>query len=136
MLGHVPVHRAILCASLRLPWGFSITDEILDMVRLPPRLSYRTDLQLFTVPTDSMAPRYFPGETVLIGNGRMPIEGEFVVIMRRNDGDDSLDAALGRLIKTTDATLEIEQYNPVERYRIARKDVAELWRVIPQSELY
>lgn len=136
LLGHVAVHRAILCVSLRAPWCFRVTDEIVDMVRLPPRMNYRADLKLFTVPTDVMAPRYFPGETVLIGNSRMPSDGDFVVVMRRNSEDRDLDAAIGRLIRTSDATLEIEQYNPAEHYKIARRDIEEVWRIIPQSELF
>jgi transcriptional regulator with XRE-family HTH domain len=132
----VPLYRTLAYGSSP-PWDFRLTGEIVDMVNAPSRLNGRKDLRAFQVATDVMVPRYFPGEMLWISRARMATEGDFVVVMRKNhDGNTSHseDATLGRLTKLTASHVEVEQYKPAKRKRIARKDIEEIWRVVPMAE--
>lgn len=137
--GHdvVPVFRTTMNNKGTLPWSFRVTGEVVDMVNSPRQLRHRKDLRAFQVPNDHMSPRYLPGEMVWMSMGRMAIEGDFVVVMRKshNGNDtDSEEAALGRLIKLAPHYIEIEQYKPAKIYKIQRKDIAEIWRIVPAAE--
>lgn len=133
----VPLFRTVADGSAGMPWVFRVTGEVVDMVNAPYQLRNRKDLRALEVPTDHMAPRYFKSEMIWISQARMVSEGDWAVIYRHHqDGKqaDSEYATLGRVIALTPNHVEIEQYKPARTFKIARKDISAVWRIVPAAE--
>jgi phage repressor protein C with HTH and peptisase S24 domain len=83
-----------------------------------------------------MAPRYEPGEIVLIWAQRPALIGRDVVVQLRppHDGENPR-AYLKRLVRRNDKELILEQFNPKKTMALKMKDVISVHMVLTRDEM-
>jgi len=110
--------------------------EPIDYVRRPLSLIGKGEIYALHVESDSMAPRYEPGEIVLVWAQRPALIGRDVVVQLRpsHDGENPR-AYLKRLIKRNDKELILEQFNPRKTMSLKMKDVISVHMVLTRDEM-
>lgn len=114
---------------------FSFNGEVAGLVKRPPGLIGVKKVFALHVLSDSMVPRYDPGEIVYCG-GRDPVIGDHVVIeCFPEEGASAGKAFIKKLVKRHAGEIVVEQYNPPKQLTFDRYAIKHLWRVIPNREL-
>ncbi|KKX28248.1 helix-turn-helix transcriptional regulator [Rhizobium sp. LC145] len=114
---------------------FSFNGEVQGFVRRPPGVASLKNVFALHVLSDSMVPRYDPGEVIYCG-GREAVPGDHVVIEMFPEEEGHVGKAfIKKLVQRTAKEIIVEQYNPAKRIRYDRYAVKHLWRVIPLKEL-
>lgn len=114
---------------------FSFNGEVAGYVRRPAGIAHVRKVFALHVLSDSMVPRYDPGDVIYCG-GRDPVPGDHVVIeMFPEEGSRAGKAFVKKLVRRTNAEITVEQYNPKMEITFDRYAVKQLWRIIPQREL-
>lgn len=114
---------------------FTLNGEIAGHVRRPPGIAHLRNVFALHILSDSMVPRYDPGELIYCG-GREPVPGDHVVIeMFPDEGSKVGKAYVKKLIRRTASEIEVQQYNPTKVFTYNRYAVKNVWRVIPPREL-
>jgi phage repressor protein C with HTH and peptisase S24 domain len=110
--------------------------EPIDYVRRPLSLIGKGEIYALHVESDSMAPRYEPGEIVLIWAQRPALIGRDVVVQLRppHDGENPR-AYLKRLVRRNDKELILEQFNPKKTMALKMKDVISVHMVLTRDEM-
>jgi phage repressor protein C with HTH and peptisase S24 domain len=115
---------------------FFLNGEVAGYVRRPPGLAHVTNVFAIHILTDSMVPRYDPGELLYCG-GRAPIPGDHVLIeMMPEDGEKNGKAYVKKLKRRTKAEIICEQYNPAKEIPFNAYALKDMWRIIPPNELF
>lgn len=115
---------------------FSLNGEVAGYVRRPPGLESMMNVFAVHILTDSMVPRYDPGELLYCG-GRAPMPGDHVLIeMYPQDGEKNGKAYIKKLKRRTKAEIICEQYNPPGERTFDAYQLKNMWRVIPPRELF
>jgi len=115
-----------------------LDDEVVDHVRRPASLDNRRDVYAIYFAGNSMEPRYEPGEVAYVDPKRAPKARDYVVVQLRKEEDDGerIHKVLAkRLIRVTATFVELEQFNPAITFRVNRREVAHIHRIIPWEEL-
>ncbi len=114
---------------------FRFNGENQGYVRRPPGLANIRKAFALHVISESMVPRYMPGELIYVG-GREPVPGDHVVIdlFPENEGEVG-KSYIKYFVRRTGADLIVSQYNPPKELTFNRYAVKALWRVIPLAEL-
>lgn len=114
---------------------FSFNGEVQGRVRRPPGIASLTNVFALHVLSDSMVPRYDPGEVIYCG-GREPVAGDHIVVEMFPEAEGQTGKAfIKKLVQRTAKDIVVEQYNPPKRFTYDRYAVKALWRVIPLKEL-
>lgn len=114
---------------------FSFNGEVAGLVRRPPGIAHLRNVFALHILSDSMVPRYDPGELIYVG-GREPVPGDHVVIeMFPEEGGKVGKAYVKKLLRRTEKEIIVGQYNPAKELSFDRYGVKRLWRVIPPREL-
>lgn len=114
---------------------FTFNGEVAGMARRPPGILHLRNVYALHVLSDSMVPRYDPGEMIFVG-GREPVPGDHVVIeMFPEEGAKAGKSYIKKLVRRTAKEVIVRQYNPDKEYSFDRYGVKQIWRVIPQREL-
>jgi phage repressor protein C with HTH and peptisase S24 domain len=114
---------------------FRFNGEVMGYVQRPPGIAHLRKVFALDVLSDSMFPRFKPGEMVYCG-GREPVPGDDVVIEMFPEGDERVGKAfIKSLLKRSGNTLIVEQYNPHKEISFDRYTIKHVWRVIPLKEL-
>ena len=114
---------------------FSFNGEVAGLARRPPGIAHLRNVYALHILSDSMVPRYDPGELIYVG-GREPIPGDHVVIeMFPEEGAQAGKAYVKKLLRRTEKQIIVSQYNPAMELSFDRYGVKRLWRVIPPREL-
>lgn len=114
---------------------FTLNGEVAGYVRRPPGIAHLRNVFALHILSDSMVPRYDPGELIYVG-GREPVPGDHVVIeMFPAEDAKAGKAYVKKLLRRTASEIEVEQYNPAKIYTFDRYAVKSVWRVIPPREL-
>jgi phage repressor protein C with HTH and peptisase S24 domain len=108
----------------------------IDYVRRPLSLIGKGEIYALHVESDSMAPRYEPGEIVLVWAQRPALIGRDVVVQLRpsHDGENPR-AYLKRLVRRNDKELILEQFNPRKTMSLKMKDVISVHMVLTRDEM-
>lgn len=107
-----------------------------EFVRRPPGIAHLKNVFALYVLSDSMAPRYEPGEVIYCSN-REPVPGEYVVIEMFPETEGKAGKAfIKRLKQRTGKEIIVEQFNPPKTIPFDRYAVKQIWRVIPNKELF
>lgn len=115
---------------------FSLNGEIAGYARRPPGLAHVANVFAVHILTDSMVPRYDPGELLYCG-GRAPVPGDHVLIEMYPEGEESVGKAyIKKLSRRTQAEIICEQYNPPAIRTFDAYSLKNMWRVIPPRELF
>jgi phage repressor protein C with HTH and peptisase S24 domain len=110
--------------------------ETIEYVRRPISLVGKGEVYALYVEGDSMAPRYEPGEIVLVYAARPPVIGRDVVIQVRPKVEgDNPQAYLKRLVRRTDREITVEQFNPRKTRTFKLADVLSIHLVLTRDEM-
>ena len=113
--------------------------EVLGYLRRPPALEGRRDVYGVYVAGASMYPRFGEGEAVFVDPKRPPMIGDdvilFLVEADEHEGDRVRNVLVKRLKRRTADWYELEQFNPACTFRIDRKRVRAVHRIVPAGEL-
>jgi phage repressor protein C with HTH and peptisase S24 domain len=110
--------------------------EPMEYVRRPLSLIGKGEIYALHVESDSMAPRYEPGEIILVWAQRPALIGRDVVVQLRPDHDgENPRAYLKRLLKRNDKDLTLEQFNPKKTLSLKMKDVISVHMVLTRDEM-
>lgn len=113
-----------------------INGDAVDWVRRPPRLRGRKDIFALWVRSNSMARWRSEGDLVYCEGARAPRNGDFVIIQMKPNGiDDDRPAFLKRLVSQGGNDYTVEQFNPAKTFKIPKKHVDAMFRVIDWAEL-
>lgn len=114
---------------------FSFNGQSQGLVRRPAGLAGVKNVFALHVLSDSMVPRYDPGDVIYCG-GREPVAGDHAVIEMYPEAEGQAGKAfVKKLLQRTAKEIIVEQYNPPKRISYDRFSVKNLWRVIPMKEL-
>lgn len=124
--GEIEIERAML-----------ETDHTVRMIERPPALWNVRDPYAIQFIGSSMEPRYYQGELGIVNPGRVPGPGDFVVA-QLNDGqsDAVVTVLVKQLVKVAGNYYELRQFNPDLTFRIERRRVSRLHRIMLSSELW
>jgi len=115
------------------------SDEVIGHLKRPVLLDGRADIYGVYVQGSSMAPRFRDGETAFVEGKRPASVGDDVVVYLVSpdrEGEDQFHAVLIKtLVRKSASYIELEQYNPPITFKVDRKAVRQIDRVIPWSEL-
>jgi phage repressor protein C with HTH and peptisase S24 domain len=115
---------------------FTLNGEVQGYVRRPPGIAHLRNVFAVHIISDSMVPRYDPGELQYCG-GRAPVPGDHVVIeMFPEEGESSGKAYVKKLVGRARGELICEQYNPKKQITFDAYAVKNMWRIIPPRELF
>lgn len=112
-------------------------DHVVRLIERPPALSNARDAYAIYYQGSSMEPRYYQGEIGVVDPQRPPGPGDFVVV-QLCDGqtDDVVTVIVKQLVRTTSAYVELRQFNPPATFRIARRKVKRIHRIVGPNEAY
>lgn len=114
---------------------FTFNGEVAGMARRPPGILHLRNVFALHVLSESMVPRYDPGELIFVG-GREPVPGDHVVIeMFPEEGSTVGKSYIKKLMRRTAKEVIVQQYNPLKDYSFDRYAIKQIWRVIPPREL-
>jgi phage repressor protein C with HTH and peptisase S24 domain len=114
---------------------FSFNGEVSGYVRRPPGIAGMNNVFALHVLSDSMVPRYDPGEIIYCG-GREPVPGDHVVVETFPEAEGQAGKSfIKKLKQRTGREIIVEQYNPAKEITFDRYAIKHLWRVIPLKEL-
>lgn len=114
---------------------FSLNGEVAGYVRRPPGIANLRKVFALHILSDSMVPRYDPGELIYCG-GRDPVPGDHIVIETYpEEGQRVGKAYVKKLLKRTTNQVICAQYNPAKELVFDPYAVKAIWRIIPLHEL-
>ena len=119
------------------PDGWSLWNgDVIDMVARPAGLAGVPGAFAVYAVGDSMEPRYYQGELIMIHPGKPLTTGAFVLVQRRprNDGEPPR-AVIKRLVKRTGSKVVLEQFNPPKSFEIKAGDIVSIYRVVGSGEV-
>lgn len=118
--------------------AFIDSSDIIDHLPRPPSLVDRQGIYGLYAAGCSMEPRWEAGDPMYIDPKRPPAIGDDVVVylMKPSGDDHELEAALlKRLVRQSASFVELEQFNPPMTFRVERRRIKAIHRVIPRREL-
>ncbi len=114
---------------------FQFNGDVSGYVRRPPGIAAIQNVFALHVLSDSMVPRYDPGEVIYCG-GREAVPGDHVVIETFPDAEGQAGKSfIKKLKKRAAKEIVVEQYNPPKEITFDRYAIKHVWRVIPLKEL-
>jgi len=114
---------------------FTLNGEVSGYARRPPGIAHLRKVFALHVLSDSMVPRYDPGEMIYCG-GRDAVPGDHVVIETFPEKDEQVGKAyVKKLVSRTQKELVCLQYNPNKTLTFNPYAVKNVWRIIPLREL-
>ena len=144
----VPVLGTAACAELSFGTnGDSVDietmeidhDEVIDYLRRPLALMDRRDVYAIYFTGYSMAPKFEPGEPAYVDPKRAPQVMDYAIIQLRTTDSEEEERVFAvmakRIVRQTASYIELEQFNPAATFRVDRKAVKSLHRIIPWAEL-
>lgn len=111
-------------------------DNVVRYVTRPPMLSGVSGAYAIYFHGSSMEPVFEQGDIGIVDPRRPPSPGDYVVA-QLNDGlsDDVMTVLVKRLVRSTSAFVELEQFNPAMRFRVPRRQVARIHRILSRAEM-
>lgn len=107
--------------------------EVLDYLARPASMAQDRDAYALTILSDSMAPRFEPGERVAVSPREPASIGDDVIVQLRGSGEeeDRIKLVLiKRLVRRTASYVELRQFNPDVTFRIEARRVALMHKVL------
>lgn len=108
--------------------------EVLDYLSRPASLANDKDAYALTVISDSMSPRFEPGERIAV-SPRAPVSvGDDVIVQLRGNGEDQeadrvAMVLVKRLVRRSAGFVELRQFNPDKILRVEAERIASIHKV-------
>lgn len=116
--------------------SFELNGQTIDYVMRPPGLAGARDAFALFVVSDSMAPRYEPGDLVFVHPHRPVTPGCDVVVELKGPDGTPGQCFIKRLVRMTARELLLAQFNPPrDDIAIARHLVRNVFRILTPKEL-
>ena len=128
----------LLATSLAGEWGQAGSgielaavqwEEVVEMVARPSSLAVDRDAYALTVVGDSMWPRFRPGRRIAV-SPRSPIAVGDDVLVRLRPSASSGQILMKALIKRTNDTIELRQFNPDLKFSVDNSQVEAIHKVV------
>lgn len=142
----LPIHGTGYCDDLRIQQDGSYVDieqtlynpdNQVGLIERPPALRFAHDAYAIYFHGSSMEPRFFQGEIGIVTPTPPPGPGDFVVVqLNDGNGDDVVHVLVKRLIRATSSYVELEQYNPPIIFRVDRKRVTRMQKILGPNQIY
>jgi hypothetical protein len=120
--------------------GSEIESTIIDaanrvgQVDRPPSLAADRDAYAVTVVTDAMWPRFRPGRRLLVSPATpVAIGDDAIVQLADKTGGRSFNALMGELVRRTARFVELRQFNPDVRFRVASNELSAIHKVVGEA---
>lgn len=112
-IGYVPLYGSAVGG---IDGDFVMNGIELDRIACPPGLSSTAGAYAVMVTGDSMAPRFFPGETLFIDPTKVVKAGDFVVaqISSKENRSEPPQAFVKQFVRRNSKHLVLKQFNPPE----------------------
>jgi phage repressor protein C with HTH and peptisase S24 domain len=111
--------------------------EAIDWVRRPPALEGKAGLYAIYVEGDSMSPRFYAGERVLVSTKQPPKPGSDVVIQIKPTSEGApITAYLKSLVRQNSEEVVVEQFNPPRQMKFKRAQIESLHTVLNRDETF
>lgn len=114
---------------------FEMNGSTIDYLLRPPGLAGVRDAFALFVVSDSMWPRFAPGETVFVHPHRPPTPGSDVVVEMKAAEGSPFPCYLKRLVRRTANELVLQQFNPPKEIRVPLSKVRHVYRILTPNEL-
>jgi len=114
------------------PGQMVISYDPIEYVRRPSILLHvRGGFAMYVI-GDSMNPRYYTGDMILIHPTRPPRPQDFVLVVLQNGNHDSgeFEVMVKRLIKMDESKVSLEQFNPSDSFEIPRAHVQKVMKIV------
>jgi len=109
--------------------------HVVQMIERPAALRDAKDAYAIYFHGSSMEPRFFQGEIALV-MPTTPGPGDFVVVqLNDGNGDDVVHVLVKRLVRVTASYVELEQYNPPIVFKVERRRVTRMHRIVSPNQL-
>jgi hypothetical protein len=142
----LPIYGTGYCDDLRIQQDghyVEVEQTLFDpantvgLIDRPPALRYANEAYAIYFHGSSMEPRYFQGDVGIVTPTPPPSPGDFVVVqLNDGNGDDVVHVLVKRLLKATSSYVELEQYNPPIVFRVDRKRVTRMHKILRSNEIY
>lgn len=111
-------------------------DHTVQIITRPPALLGAKDLYAIYFRGESMMPRFEPGEVAIVDPTRPPRPGDYVLVQLNNgEEDDVISVLVKRLVSANSREVSLHQFNPDITFKVPRKRIARLHRIMPQTDL-
>jgi len=112
-------------------------DHTVRMIMRPPALWAAKDAYAIYFHGSSMEPRFRQGDIGVVDPRRPPRPGEDVVAQLNdgNGGQDVITVLVKELGRTTSDHVELTQFNPPITFKVPRRQIARLHRIVSLAEL-
>lgn len=109
--------------------------HVVHMISRPPALVGSEGAYGIYFYGSSMEPRYNQGEIGVVVTTPPPGPGDFVVVqLNDGNGDDVVHVLVKRLVRATSSYVELEQLNPAIIFRVERRRVTRMHRIVMSGE--
>jgi phage repressor protein C with HTH and peptisase S24 domain len=116
---------------------FSFNGQVVDHIARPPGLRNARGVIAVRVVSDSMAPRYEPGETIYASPLVVPVAGDDVIVeLNAQPGSSDMPAFIKRLVRRTADALICQQFNPPAEIAYPIGSIARLHKVFRNRDLF
>jgi len=116
---------------------FQINGQTVDYIRRPPALRAAKNAFAIFYANDSMFPAFEAGDPLYVNPAIPPRAGDYIIIeMAPGRTGEPGAAYVKRLVRKTEKTLIVAQYNPPRddmKFEMAK--IKAVWRVVPTREL-
>ena len=118
-----------------------VEPEAIAHARRPPSIASNRKVYALFIKGESMEPRYRAGDLVYVDPRRDPHVGDDVIVQLVDEAKADADPAevvsvlVKQLVRKTATHFELGQYNPALTFRIERRRIEAMHRIIPLSEL-
>jgi transcriptional regulator with XRE-family HTH domain len=113
------------------------TGEAIDWVRRPLALEGRAGLYSVYVEGDSMSPRFYAGERILVNSKKPPAIGNDVIIqIKPKKEGDPIRAYLKSLVRRNSEEIEVEQFTPPKKLKFKMAEILSLHVVLDRDETF
>jgi SOS-response transcriptional repressor LexA len=111
------------------PSGMIMHPDAIERVKRPaPLMGVAKGFGVYVV-GDSMSPAYEHGDLILIHPGRPPRRGDDVLLLQ-HEPDGDVAALVKRLLRWTEKSWHVEQFNPRREYDLPRAAWQEVYVVV------
>lgn len=132
----VPVYGTASGSALGLKKeSMEIRAEPVDYVRRAPGLAAAKEAYALYVENNSMAPRFPPGELIMVHPGRPVRPGDIVVVRIQTAEHTPVETFIKIMVRQTDDDLICRQYNPDAEICFRATTVKSVHRVLSMAEV-